>query len=231
MGTNPGAGIGLNDEATRPSAMSKSNVISHNLIANRKYGIGLNAGHEGSVVENSHIFNNIIVNCQKNFNVTTSDFKNSSITNNISIIENEDIGSHYNGPSETPSLFWGANLWTSEPFGPASGYNDVVKKLDLNNVNGWSIVDPSTVKGAYFVPKEIINSKNNFAGINSDESETVTLLSQAKLKSSYISPASVWPLMVLEDKSTSSEDVFGAFMLQNSTNYKIDPPTLRIAPD
>jgi len=148
--TNPpqsGAAIWQGDEGWVPYT-SYNNKIYGNLVAYTAYGFV--GASEGYGLTNVEVYNNTFIGCDATFWISASIFSNSAYRNNISWPRSGANYGHYRGTSDTLSLVWSNNNWSTSVSGDRSGTGDVIGVPSLSKTTGWDTLTAGSLDGTQF---------------------------------------------------------------------------------
>ena len=148
----PGEGIGISDESWM-AAYSKNNTVYNNLIANTSIGLFLWTGWPEWPLNDTNIYNNIILDSR----VSNIDFVSSRATSENSAIKNNIIA-YINGSGtlvtdavSDAGLTWDYNLWSSTPDSDAQGSNDPSYAApNITKTSGWTSLSGGDLNGSEF---------------------------------------------------------------------------------
>ena len=132
-----------------------------NLIAGGKIGFSLgNSGSDqGLIPTNIKIYDNIIVDCLKNFMIWSSfNGKNIEIKNNVSAIYSSG-GLHVLEQSNPADIIWTKNIFNTSPKGDAAN-NSIISDV-LVKTTGWRSLQPNKLTEGDFSLKDNSYSASN----------------------------------------------------------------------
>jgi len=147
-GDFPAFGIGINDE-DRHTILSENNKVYDNLVAYTKLGMWIATRADASVFKDSVIYNNVLVDNRRNFEISGGPWQNSFVRNNISWCISGDC-EHINTSSPTPGLTWDHNNWSSAVGTPVSGIDDIIGLPKLSKTTGWRSLTAGSLTGSDF---------------------------------------------------------------------------------
>ena len=148
----PGEGIGISDESWM-AAHSRNNTVYHNLIANTSIGLFLWTGWPAWPLNDTNIYNNIILDSR----IANIDFSSGRATSENSAIKNN-IVAYINGSGtlvtdavSDAGLTWDYNLWSSTPDSDAQGSNDPSYAApNITKTSGWTSLSGGDLNGSEF---------------------------------------------------------------------------------
>jgi len=206
-------GIGVNDEKQFSYAYCKNNKIYNNLVANCHRGIYLDTGHPDSILKDTVVYNNTVVDCWVNFS-TQDNAQNSFVKNNISWCTSSDCRHAYVANTKG-GITWDHNLWSSAPDVDAIGVNDPpYADPKLRKTAGWHSVKGGELTAADFALQS-----------GSPAIDTGTALG-AEFKNIPECDKSVWPAQIVftdQNNQGSGWEIGADIYVANPT--ALDPPT------
>ena len=165
----PGSGIGISDESWM-AAYSRNNTVYNNLIANTSTGLFLWSGWPAWPLNDTNIYNNIILDSR----VSNIDFSSSRATSENSAIKNNIIayisgsGTLVTDAVSDAGLTWDNNLWSSAPDTDAQGSNDpTYDNPQLAKTSGWTSLIANELNGSEFVIQSGSYAINNGTDLGS----------------------------------------------------------------
>jgi len=139
-GVTQGGGIGVNDEAASNRPISENNKIYNNLVAYTSDGIQLATHDPASVLRDTDVYNNILIdNLVGIRSYGSGPYENSTIRNNLVWAISPGAVPFAGNANMTPAngMTIENNLWSTAPQNVASGAGDVIGVPSLFKTTGW----------------------------------------------------------------------------------------------
>jgi parallel beta-helix repeat protein len=145
-------GISLNDEGSSTYAGTEGTKIYGNLIANTTGGIALRTQHTDSILKDTEVYNNTLIDNTTGILITDGPYENSFVKNNIIWCTGERSScTQASVPTSHSGLTFDRNLWSTKPADGAKGSNDLPYAApQVNKTSGWKNVALGGLTGKEF---------------------------------------------------------------------------------